>query len=190
MRKFFITSNRLNALCTIEAGCKDWVLPVFNSLNCSCMCFLVKLCQSNQRLNIIGCSDDVLIPPLSPHSLCVKLMNQFTRWLKLTDSWQPEQICAIMLFRLLRSSSAAVPLLCSRTPCQVFQAHSQWRGSGELEACSLVKYLNYVIDVSTVINLAAAHPSSWPVPTQLHCALWRSCQTGPNEVCVCVSVFV
>lgn len=46
------------------------------------------------------------------------------------------------------------------TPCQVFQACSQRRGSGGLEACSLVKYLNYVIDVSTVINLAAAHPSS------------------------------
>lgn len=45
-------------------------------------------------------------------------------------------------------------------PCQVFQACSQRRGSGGLEACSLVKYLNYVIDVSTVINLAAAHPSS------------------------------
>lgn len=55
-----------------------------------------------------------------------------------------------------------------------------------LEACSLVKYLSYVIDVSTVINLAAAHPSSWPVPAQLHGGLWTSCQTGPDEVCLCV----
>lgn len=67
--------------------------------------------------------------------------------------------------------SALVTLLHSRNPCQVFQACSQRRGSGGLEACSLVKYLNYVIDVSTVINLAAAHPSSWPVPALLHGAL-------------------
>lgn len=64
--------------------------------------------------------------------------------------------------------SAVVALLHSRNPCQDFQACRQRSGSGGLEACSLVKYLSYVIDVSTVINLAAAHPSSWPVPTQLH----------------------
>lgn len=80
--------------------------------------------------------------------------------------------------------SAGSALLRSQAPCQVFQARSQRRGSAGLEACSLVKYLNYVIDVSTVIKLAAAHPSGWPMPTQLHGALWRSCQTGLDEVCV------
>lgn len=91
---------------------------------------------------------------------------------------------------LLRSSLHSVSLLHSRNPCQDFQAQRQSRGSGGLEACSLVKYLSYVIDVSTVINLAAAHPSSWPVPARLHGGLWRSCQTGPDEVCLCVRFFV
>lgn len=86
---------------------------------------------------------------------------------------------------LLRSSLHSVSLLHSRNPCQDFQAQRQSRGSGGLEVCSLVKYLSYVIDVSTVINLAAAHPSSWPVPARLHGGLWRSCQTGPDEVFVC-----
>lgn len=81
-------------------------------------------------------------------------------------------------------------LLHSRNPCQDFQAQCQSRGSGGLEACSLVKYLSYVIDVSTVINLAAAHPSSWPMPARLHGGLWRSCQTGSDEVCLCVRLFV
>lgn len=83
---------------------------------------------------------------------------------------------------------AGPSLLRSRSPCQDFQAGSQSGGSGALEACSLVKYLSYVIDVSTVINLAAAHPSSRPVPAQLHGGLLRSCQTGPDEVCVRVCV--
>lgn len=53
----------------------------------------------------------------------------------------------------------------------------------------LVKYLNYFIDVSKVINLAAAHPPGWPVPAQLPGALWRSCQTGSEELwCTCWSL--
>lgn len=75
---------------------------------------------------------------------------------------------------------AAVPRLYGRTPCQVFQAHGQGRGSG-LEARSLLKYLNYVIDVSTVINLAAARPSGRLLPTQFLGRLWSSCQTGPDD---------
>lgn len=121
----------------------------------------------------------VLMSPFRLYSLCVwgKIMNKQMggRTHRQTADHKSDPLL-----------SAAVTLLHSRTPCQVFQARSQTRGSGGLEACSLVKYLNYVIDVSTVINLAAAHPSSWPVPAQLHGALWRSCQTGPDEVCVCV----
>lgn len=60
--------------------------------------------------------------------------------------------------------SGAEPAPQSRSPCRDFQAEGQSGGSGVLEACSLVKYLSYVIDVSRVINLAAAHPSSRPVP--------------------------
>lgn len=75
---------------------------------------------------------------------------------------------------------AAVTQLYGRSPCQVFQAHSQGRGSG-LKARSLVKYLNYVIDVSTVINLAVAHPSGCLLPTQFLGRLWSSCQTGTDD---------
>lgn len=56
--------------------------------------------------------------------------------------------------------SPVVTLSHSGNPFRVFQAHGQRRGSGGLQACSLVKHLNYVIDVSTVINLAAAHPAN------------------------------
>lgn len=84
--------------------------------------------------------------------------------------------------------SAPVPLLLrGGSPCQVFQARSQRRGSGGLEACSLVKYLNYVIDVSTVINLAAAHPSGRPVPALAPWCIVKELSNRPcDEVCVCV----
>lgn len=68
---------------------------------------------------------------------------------------------------LLLFQPAATALVHSNSPFQAFQAHSQRKGSGRLEACSLVKYLNYFIDVSTVINLPVAHPSSWPVSVRL-----------------------
>lgn len=64
------------------------------------------------------------------------------------------------------SLHAVTALVHSNSPFQAFQAHSQRKGSGRLEACSLVKYLNYFIDVSTVINLPVALPSSWPVSGQ------------------------
>lgn len=89
-----------------------------------------------------------------------------------TPQTEPEELtCHFQSGQSASLLCAAVTLLHSKIPFQVFQAHSQGRGSGGLEACSLVKYLNYVIDVSTVINLPAALPSNWPVPTQLHGAL-------------------
>lgn len=123
--------------------------------------------------------------------LLVRMVKKHSQeWGHRYDGWP--HICPATFSEssLLRSGLHSVSLLHSRNPCQDFQARRQSRGSGGLEACSLVKYLSYVIDVSTVINLAAAHPSSWPVPARLHGGLWRSCQTGSDEVCLCVRLFV
>lgn len=103
------------------------------------------------------------------YDLCCRSWNKRGReWGHRYRSWPHIWPVAFHQSSLLRSGLRWASLLRSRSPCQDFQAECQSRGSGVLEACSLVKYLSYVIDVSTVINLAAAHPSSWPVPAQLH----------------------
>lgn len=168
--------------------CNYWLLKRFLIIYL-CVCYLETLWYH---------SDYHSVSEWCPVFFVCELKHWINRWM---GGWTHRQVrfvlavslwSAVCRFQSGQSTpllSAAVTLLCGRSPCQVFQAHSQKRGSGGLEACSLVKYLNYVIDVSTVINFAAAHPSSWPVPTRLHGALWRSCQTGPDEVCVCVCLF-
>lgn len=119
------------------------------------------------------------------------LMLYITVWQGLTVSFNinlksklPLRLCSWLLM------PGRAALLHSRNPFHIFQSDSRRKSSGGLKASSLLKYLSHAIDVKTVINLTVAHPSTFPVPSWAHGALWRTCQTSPDEVRVFVYVLL